>query len=184
MSRGLFTCWVIRTILALILAASGWAVAGEWKSLAVDGIHDPLGPGIRELQEPREVLSQLPNTGAQGAGNQVRWVHALESGAISPRRSRILQPGTSVPVLDMDILLNLRGSMRVVRFPHKAHTEWLACNNCHDEIFKPKIGASNISMFNILNGEQCGICHGAVSFPVTECKFCHSVEHPDVVETN
>lgn len=172
-----------RFILVLFLAGAQWALASDWRPLAADGIHDPSGPAIKELQEPSEVLSKLPAEGVQGAGNQVRWVHALESGAISPRRSRIL-PETSVPVLDMDILLNLRGSMRVVRFPHKAHTEWLACNNCHDEIFIPKIGANNIAMYNILNGEQCGRCHGAVSFPVTQCKFCHSVKHPDFQETN
>jgi hypothetical protein len=40
-------------------------------------------------------------------------------------------------------------------------------------------------MFNILNGEQCGRCHGAVSFPVAEqCKLCHSVRHPGETEAN
>jgi hypothetical protein len=28
----------------------------------------------------------------------------------------------------------------------------------------------------ILSGEKCGLCHGAVSFPLTECKRCHSVD--------
>lgn len=169
-------------LLLLFIGLPGPATA-DWKSLADDGIHDPTGPAINELQQPREVLSRLPNEGAQGAGNQVRWVHALESGAISPRRSRVL-PETKVQVLDMDVLLNLRGSMRVVRFPHKAHTEWLSCENCHDELFLPKIGANALAMYNILNGEQCGRCHGAVSFPVTECKFCHSVRRPEEKETN
>lgn len=165
-------------LLMVFLAGMHGNVSAEWKSLAEDGIHDPGGPAIGVLQEPREGMSQLPNLDAGGAGNQIRWVHAIQSGAISPRRSRLL-PEPPVPVLDMDVLLNLRGSMRIVRFPHRAHTEWLACNNCHDEIFKPKIGANNIAMYNILNGEQCGRCHGAVSFPVTECRFCHSVKHPE-----
>jgi c(7)-type cytochrome triheme protein len=172
--------------MALVLVLAGFNRAGadnsNWTPLAEDGIHDPSGPAIHELQEPREVLSQLP-VKTPGSGNQVRWVNALESGAIRPRRSRIL-PEPQVPVLDMDVLLDLGGSMRIVRFPHKAHTEWLACNNCHDEIFKPKIGSNNIAMYNILNGEQCGRCHGAVSFPVYECRFCHSVRHPGEVETN
>lgn len=160
-----------------------------WTSLADDGIHDPTGPGINELQEPGEVLSLLPSKDAQGlgdargTGNQIRWVYALQSGAINPRRSRTL-PETKVPVLDMDVLLDLGGSMRIVRFPHKAHTEWLACDNCHDEIFKPRIGSNAIAMYNILNGEQCGRCHGAVSFPLTECRYCHSVQHPGETETN
>jgi len=174
-----------RFIPLLFLALAQLAMAGEWKSLADDGIHDPTGPAIHELQEPRDVLSQLPAGAAVvNLGNQVRWVHALESGAIKPRRARVL-PEPPIPVLDMDVLLNLQGSMRVVRFPHKAHTEWLSCENCHDEIFKPKIGANGIAMYNILNGEQCGRCHGAVSFPVAEgCRLCHSVQRPEEKETN
>lgn len=173
-------------LLVFILAASSWpAVAAEWVSLADDGLHDPSSPAIHELQEPREVLSKLPAPILmQGMGNQVRWVEALESGAISPRRSRML-PEPKVQVLDMDVLLDLRGSMRVVRFPHKAHTEWLACENCHDEIFKPMIGANDMAMFNILNGEQCGRCHGAVSFPINrQCIVCHSIKRPEEKETN
>jgi c(7)-type cytochrome triheme protein len=161
----------------LFLAYVPWGQAGEWKKLAQDGIHDPSGPSIGELEEPADLLSKLPDRGAGGAGNQVRWADSIESGALKPRRSRVL-PETPVPVLDMDVLLDLRGSMSVVRFPHRAHTQWLSCENCHDEIFKPKIGANDLAMFNILNGEQCGRCHGAVSFPVTECRFCHSVQRP------
>ena len=177
---------VMVVLLLVLLFMSGLPQQGDardWPPVAEDGIHDPAGPSVGELQNPSEVLSKLPEGGMDGAGNQVRWVPALESGAISPRRSRTL-PESSVPVLDMDVLLDLRGSMRVVRFPHKAHTEWLACNNCHDEIFKPKIGVNDISMFSILNGQQCGHCHGAVSFPVTQCKFCHSVRRPGERETN
>ncbi len=154
-----------------------------WVPLAKDGLHDPTGPAINELQEPRVILSQLPDRGTRGVGNQVRWVDALESGAISPRRSRLL-PEPKVPVLDMDVLLDLGGSMRVVKFPHKAHTEWLGCDNCHDDIFKPQIGANPLQMYLILNGEQCGRCHGAVSFPVTECPICHSTQRPGEPEDN
>ncbi|MGA8146128.1 MAG: c(7)-type cytochrome triheme domain-containing protein [Gallionellaceae bacterium] len=179
-------CWVIFAVPLSFMANVQIARASAefyWVPLAEDGIHDPTGPAINELQEPQVVLSQLPDRGSQGVGNQVRWVDALESGAIKPRRSRLL-PEPDVPVLDMDVLLDLGGSMRIVRFPHKAHTEWLGCNNCHDEIFKPKIGSNPIQMYQILNGEQCGRCHGAVSFPVWQCKFCHSLKHPGEVEQN
>ena len=30
-------------------------------------------------------------------------------------------------------------------------------------------------MMLILQGEKCGLCHGAVAFPLTECLRCHSV---------
>ena len=31
-------------------------------------------------------------------------------------------------------------------------------------------------MLLILAGEKCGLCHGAVAFPLTECLRCHSVQ--------
>jgi c(7)-type cytochrome triheme protein len=65
----------------------------------------------------------------------------------------------------------------MVRFPHRQHTEWLDCSNCHEKLFISKAGANKgVNMFQVLQGEYCGLCHGAVSFPLTECKRCHSVE--------
>jgi c(7)-type cytochrome triheme protein len=82
---------------------------------------------------------------------------------------------TEVNVLDLDIIMDATGEMAMVRFPHKAHTEWLDCSNCHDHIFKKKAGGNPVNMFAILAGEYCGRCHGAVAFPLTECRRCHSV---------
>jgi len=146
------------------------AVAGEWSRLAEDGIHDPDSPAIKLLQEPAEALSKLP---PDGVGNQVRWVKALEKGLINPRTN--LYPETNVRILDQDIILNKRGSLPLVRFPHRQHTAWLDCTMCHDQLFKAKIGANRFSMMAILQGEQCGVCHGAVAFPLTECNRCHTV---------
>lgn len=155
---------------ALALAASGVASAGQWVALDKDGVHDRKGPAIKQLQQPREALSKLtPDT----TGNQVRWVDALDKGEIAPREK--LRAETKVRVLDQDILLNLKGGMPIVRFPHRQHTLWLDCSNCHDQLFKQQTGGTKISMFNILQGEQCGVCHGAVSFPLTECFRCHSI---------
>lgn len=145
----------------------------NWVPLRKDGIHDPKSPAIKLLQEPAEALSRLP---PDNAGNMVRWVKARQSGAIQPRAS--LTPGLEPKILDQDILLDLNGSMPIVLFPHKRHTEWLDCSNCHDKLFKTLTGTSHISMLQILNGEQCGVCHGAVAFPLTECYRCHSVPRP------
>jgi hypothetical protein len=39
-----------------------------------------------------------------------------------------------------------------------------------------KAGATKFTgMFPILSGEKCGRCHGAVAFPLTECRRCHVV---------
>lgn len=178
-------------VLGMLLAGASWPTLGQWtldsKSqtplgqsqdnwipLAKDKVHDPRGAGIVELQEPGEGLFELP---PHQAGNRVLWAKALDRAAISPRRS-IYPTGNKVQVLDLDVLMDLRGSMPVVRFPHKIHTQWLACDNCHEELFKSRVGETKISMYTILQGEQCGLCHGSVAFPLTECPICHSVERP------
>lgn len=156
--------------MVLACCAAAAAAAGEWLPLEKDGVHDPASPAIRMLQQPAEALSKLP---PDSAGNMVRWVEALEKGVINPRTN--IRPETKVEILDGDILMSLNGSMPPVRFPHRAHTLWLDCKNCHEHLFKSKIGANKLSMLRILEGEQCGLCHGAVSFPLTECARCHSV---------
>ena len=148
-----------------------WA-ASAWVPLERDGVHDPKGPGIGILQQPSEALSKLP---PDTAGNLVRWVQALDSGAINPRTN--IQPETQVRLRDQDIIISKFGSMPAVKFPHRQHTLWLDCSNCHEHLFKSKAGANAFSMQAILDGEQCGLCHGAVSFPLTECNRCHSVSN-------
>ena len=157
--------------LALALAGAALAAAPSlWQRLEADGIHDPRNPGLALLQQPAEALAPLPR---DSAGNLVDWVRAIESGAIQPRSQ--LRPETEVRVRDDALIIARYGSMPAVRFPHRAHTLWLDCSNCHDRLFKAKAGANQFSMTAILNGEQCGVCHGAVAFPLTECNRCHSV---------
>jgi c(7)-type cytochrome triheme protein len=71
--------------------------------------------------------------------------------------------------------------MPAVRFPHRPHTLWLDCANCHEHLFKSKAGANKLSMQKILEGEQCGLCHGAVAFPLTECNRCHSTPQHEAI---
>jgi c(7)-type cytochrome triheme protein len=156
---------------ACALAGNGWAQQPVHSPLAKDGVHDPSNPGLKMLQEPQEALSKLP---PDAVGNQVRWVKALEQGDIAPRTN--ILPDTRIRVLNLDVLLKRTAEMPMVLFPHKQHTEWLDCNNCHESLFKYKAGTTpGLNMFNILQGEFCGRCHGAVAFPLTECKRCHSV---------
>lgn len=166
------TARLVAAILAMGLAAGGAAEQRQWRPLNNDGVHDPASPAVKLLQDPAEALSKLP---PDTTGNQVRWVEALEKGSINPRTN--VFPETKVTVLDLDVFLSLRGGMPIVRFPHRQHTEWLDCANCHEHLFKSKAGANKFSMFQILQGEQCGVCHGAVAFPLTECNRCHSVPH-------
>ncbi len=135
-----------------------------------DGIHDPDNDGSHILQAPREQFSQMPKS---KAGNYIDWVKALENGKISPRYDR-LDPKVDPIIMDLNIVREVKGSMPDVVYPHKQHTEWLDCSNCHPAIFIPQKGANNISMASIILGEKCGVCHGKVAFPVAECRRCHS----------
>ena len=157
-------------IIPLILVFGVVQAEQLWKPLASDGLHDPESPSIGGRQEPAEALSLVPQ---DSVGNKVDWIEALREQYIEPRTN--IFPETEIKVIDLDIIMAKTGEMPLVRFPHKPHTEWLDCNNCHDRIFIEKVDANPISMFAILNGEYCGVCHGAVSFPLTECNRCHSV---------
>jgi c(7)-type cytochrome triheme protein len=167
-------------LFGLALPAAQGADGREWLPLAKDGIHDPRSPAVQIKQEPADALSALP-ADEPGYGNLVRWVKALEGGHIKPRTN--LYPETKVNVLDMDVILNRGGSMPMVRFPHKPHTLWLDCSNCHEHLFKYKAGQTKITMLKILEGEQCGVCHGAVAFPLIACNRCHSVPQGTRIDT-
>ncbi|MDH3658968.1 MAG: c-type cytochrome [Alphaproteobacteria bacterium] len=135
-----------------------------------DGIHDPTNPGTGVLQPPSESFSVLPP--AQ-AGNRIDWVRALDDGQIQPWAD-LSDPSAEKDVMDLDIVMEVKGTMPDVVYPHKQHTEWLDCANCHTELFIPQRGKNQLSMAAILLGEQCGVCHGKVAFPVSDCKRCHS----------
>lgn len=158
------------TLVLLGGPAVSYADGRKWKPLNADGLHDPELEILSVLQDPAEALSVLP---ADAVGNQVRWVPALQEAYIEPRTN--IYPGTKIQQLDLDIIMGNTGEMPLVLFPHLRHTEWLDCVNCHDDIFIEKVDANPINMLSILNGEYCGRCHGAVSFPLTECNRCHSV---------
>ncbi|MDX1697545.1 MAG: cytochrome c3 family protein [Thiohalobacterales bacterium] len=164
----------ILPVIFTLLSCCAGAHASGWRTLESDSLHDPGNPALEYMQDPAEALSRLPG---DSAGNKVDWVRALRNGYIRPRSQ--LMKNAPVRLLDTDILLNKTGSIPRVRFPHKAHTEWLDCGNCHDHIFKSKAGATPITMGKILEGEYCGVCHGAVAFPLTECSRCHSVPWED-----
>lgn len=141
---------------------------------AKDGIHDPSNDGTLILQAPKTSFDQLPKT---NSGNRVDWVKALEQGKIKPRYDRTDESKQAI-VMDLNIVREVKGSMPDVVYPHKQHTEWLDCSNCHPDIFIPMHGANKISMASIMLGEKCGVCHGKVAFPIAECRKCHSKNKP------
>lgn len=144
-----------------------------------DGIHDPANDGTHALQPPLAAFGNLPKS---NAGNRINWVEALNQKKLNPRYDR-LDPKAEPVVMDLNIVREVKGSMPDVVYPHKQHTEWLDCSNCHPAIFIPQKGANSISMAAILLGEKCGVCHGKVAFPVSECRNCHSKKKELAVPT-
>lgn len=141
-----------------------------------DGIHDTSNEATFSLQPPAEAYDGLPTA---PVGNRVDWVKALDDGLLRPRWDR-LDSSEEPFVMDLDIVRPVKASMPDVVFPHRQHTEWLFCSNCHPAIFVPQAGANQINMSAILLGEKCGVCHGKVAFPVTTatCSKCHSKPKP------
>ena len=135
-----------------------------------DGIHDPANDGTHALQAPLTAFGPFPKS---NDGNRVDWVKTLNENLITPRADRN-DPAAQPMVMDLNIVREVKGSMPDVVYPHKQHTQWLDCSNCHPAIFIPQKGANQISMAAILLGQKCGVCHGKVAFPVSECRRCHS----------
>ncbi len=141
------------------------------------GIHDPNNEATHRLQPPKEAYQGLPRT---NFGNHVDWVKAIDEKLLRPRWDRV--DSSEEPfVMDLDIHRPVRASVPDVIFPHRQHTEWLFCSNCHPRIFTPQRLSNQISMSAILLGEKCGVCHGKVAFPINinTCTKCHSRPKPD-----
>ena len=163
------------TVGAILVLVSSLG-AETWKPLSDDGLHDASNPSLEILQEPAEALVVLqPDT----AGNKVNWVKALQSREINPRGS--LSGDIELEIPDLDIVMTGTLPLPNVIFPHRPHTEWMGCETCHEELFVSVTGANPINMGQILQGKYCGLCHGAVSFPLTECNRCHSVRRENII---
>ena len=143
-----------------------------------DGIHDPANDATNLLQPPAEAFDTLPKG---QSGNYIDWVLALQDGHIAPWFD-LADANVQPVIMDLNIIREVKGSMPDVVYPHKQHTEWLDCSNCHPAIFTPKKGDNQISMAAILLGEKCGVCHGKVAFPVSDCRRCH-VRKKDKIKT-
>ena len=136
----------------------------------------PAPPALVEMKEEAlrtdwaALLAQLPKTAAGGTD----WARALNENLIAPKPG--LDPtAEDGPVIDLDVELIPKDLPDFkATYPHKVHTQILACANCHPAIFQMERGADPITMEKIFAGEFCGRCHGKVAFDViTGCPRCH-----------
>jgi c(7)-type cytochrome triheme protein len=61
-------------------------------------------------------------------------------------------------------------------FPHWIHRMQYKCGACHEELFKMKAGANEITMDMIQAGKACGSCHNGKAAFVSNfdtCPRCH-----------
>lgn len=138
---------------------------------AIDTVEflDDNNPDRNRLQRIDEATRHLP----YDANGFPDWMKALNKGLIKPRAS--LNGKDKMEVIDLDIVMRNTKEMPFVKFPHRSHTEWLACSNCHPDPFPTKAGASQIRMANIFRGQFCGKCHDRVAFVTFfSCDRCHS----------
>ena len=107
---------------------------------------------------------------------EVDWQKAEEEGKVHPADAL---PGVSMPrpplKMDRDVSIESLGAwMTDVRFSHRKHAVWNGCEVCHPEIFpRTQAGAVRFTMFQIAEGESCGVCHGKVAFALAYCDKCH-----------
>ncbi len=136
---------------------------------ASDGLHDPSLEGTQLLQPPKEAFEGLPK--AVG-GNYVDWDEALKSAKIAPRNDKV-NDRAKPEIMELEVVRECKGSTPNAVFPHAAHSEWIDCGTCHPTIFESANGANTMTMAEIMAGKKCGVCHGTVAFPVSDCKRCH-----------
>jgi len=140
-----------------------------------DEFYDPANPDYNKLQKANESLAGFLLDKKQ----YVNWMDVLRKKLISPRAD--LTGKTTMEVLDLDIIMKNTKAMPFVKFPHNSHTMWLACSNCHEQIFVKKAGANQIDMNKIFRGQYCGVCHDKVAFSMFfSCETCHSVPQAGV----
>jgi c(7)-type cytochrome triheme protein len=141
------------------------------RALSGVNFHDPSNPDLRYLQRYEDAVAHLPHDD----NGFPDWMRALREGSIAPRSSLVDKDAEDV--LDLDIVMRNTKEMPWVRFPHRAHTLWLACGNCHPQPFEPRAGATKIQMADIFRGQYCGMCHDRVAFVTFfSCARCHSVQ--------
>jgi len=103
----------------------------------------------------------------------IDWMAIVNEGIIKPIGA-LKKGAVEMPPFDMNVLITSKGDfVNDVLFPHKAHTYWLKCENCHTGIFIMAKGKNNMTMQGIVEGKWCGRCHGKVAFPLTDCNRCH-----------
>jgi c(7)-type cytochrome triheme protein len=144
------------------------------RALELEEVYDRSSPDWPRLQKIEEATRYLPHD-SLGFPD---WLRALREGKIKLRYD--VRGNAKPELLDLDVIMRNTKEMPAVRFPHLAHTQHLACSNCHPAPFRAEKGANGIQMSDIFRGKYCGMCHDRVAFVTFySCDRCHSVRPDD-----
>jgi c(7)-type cytochrome triheme protein len=126
---------------------------------------------LRRGAERFEYLWRLPEA---RYGNRIDWDAALEAGLIKPANKLAIDPTGEIGFSSTIRLETVVVRVASASFPHGKHARWLDCNDCHPGLFNIKRKFTvGLSMWNIVDGQYCGVCHGSVAFPLSDCTRCH-----------
>lgn len=112
----------------------------------------------------------------RGVGGSIDWEQAEEKGIIKPidfLEGLSFQREALKAQEDFSIESQVDWASDVI-FSHKKHAIWNGCALCHPDIYpSTKAGTVKYSMFQIFEGQSCGVCHEKVAFSLFLCKRCH-----------
>ncbi|HXY61785.1 MAG TPA: c(7)-type cytochrome triheme domain-containing protein [Nitrospirota bacterium] len=154
-----------------IFASCEKAVTAENRARC-ERCHSLSKKGVREY-EFTAYTEKLPKT---VAGSGIDWEEAENKGLIKP--IDVLE-GVSVKRSPLKIQKDFSIEAKApwiedVIFSHKKHALWNGCEVCHPDIFPSvKKGTTKYTMFEIEEGQYCGVCHDKVAFPIYDCQRCH-----------
>jgi len=135
------------------------------------------GKNVQKEYDYALFTEKLPK---ENVWNLVDWEDAETRGFIRPidflSGISIERPPLTV---QKDFTIPSKGWMSNIIFSHKKHTQWNGCEGCHPDIFPSvKKGTVKYSMFQIFDGQYCGVCHDRVAFPLNDCRKCHTSHVP------
>lgn len=120
----------------------------------------------------KKFTSNLPKM----SGNLIDWEKAEALGKIKPVDFLEGISYKREPLKNQDdFSIKVTTWAADVIFSHRKHTVWNGCELCHPMIFpSSKKGTVKYNMFQIMEGEYCGVCHLSVAFSVWLCGSCHT----------
>jgi c(7)-type cytochrome triheme protein len=132
-----------------------------------------LEPGASQNEAFVSFLQKMP---PEKFGNSINWEQAEREGKIKLTDfiEGVSTQRAKMKIQHDTILKGKLEGMPDILFSHTKHAVWNGCELCHPDIFGIRKDGAKYTMGEIFEGKYCGACHSSVSFPLTDCRRCHS----------